>query len=116
MIQEGLPGLDQPVDRLLPELADRRVLVPPDGPLDETVTRQDAVVDRPTRRNPGSTGPSLASAHGLRARPTPTATASEDSIENIQTANPVTARDREPETSATQFVRSGHSRIVSQVI
>jgi CubicO group peptidase (beta-lactamase class C family) len=34
---EGLLDLDEPVDRLLPELADRRVLVRMDGPLDETV-------------------------------------------------------------------------------
>ena len=37
VVEEGLIGLDEPVDRLLPELADRRVLVRPDGPLDETV-------------------------------------------------------------------------------
>jgi CubicO group peptidase (beta-lactamase class C family) len=34
---EGLFDLDEPVDRLLPELADRRVLIAMDGPLDETV-------------------------------------------------------------------------------
>jgi len=33
---EGLIGLDEPVDRLLPELADRRVLAAMDGPLDDT--------------------------------------------------------------------------------
>ena len=32
---EGLLDLDEPVDRLLPELADRRVLVRMDGPLEE---------------------------------------------------------------------------------
>ncbi|HTU86089.1 MAG TPA: serine hydrolase domain-containing protein [Solirubrobacteraceae bacterium] len=37
LVEEGLIGLDEPVDRLIPELADRRVLVRPDGPLDETV-------------------------------------------------------------------------------
>src|SRR3984885_1916767 len=37
VIEEGQLGLDEPVDRLLPELADRRVLIRPDGPLDETV-------------------------------------------------------------------------------
>jgi CubicO group peptidase (beta-lactamase class C family) len=36
-IEEGLIGLDEPVDRLIPELADRRVLLRPDGPLDKTV-------------------------------------------------------------------------------
>jgi CubicO group peptidase (beta-lactamase class C family) len=37
LVDEGLIGLDDPVDRLLPELAGRRVLKRPDGPLDETV-------------------------------------------------------------------------------
>jgi CubicO group peptidase (beta-lactamase class C family) len=34
---EGLIGLDEPVDRLLPELAGRRVLRAMDGPLEDTV-------------------------------------------------------------------------------
>ena len=34
---EGLLDIDEPVDRLLPELADRRVLRRMDGPLDDTV-------------------------------------------------------------------------------
>jgi CubicO group peptidase (beta-lactamase class C family) len=37
LVGEGLIGLDEPVDRLLPELADRQVLSRMDGPLDETV-------------------------------------------------------------------------------
>lgn len=37
LVQEGLLSLDEPVDRLLPELADRRVLRRIDGPLDDTV-------------------------------------------------------------------------------
>jgi CubicO group peptidase (beta-lactamase class C family) len=37
LVREGLLALDEPVDRLLPELADRRVLARMDGPLDETV-------------------------------------------------------------------------------
>lgn len=37
LVSEGALDLDEPVDRLLPELADRRVLVRIDGPLDETV-------------------------------------------------------------------------------
>lgn len=36
LVREGLISLDEPVERLLPELADRRVLVRPDGPLSET--------------------------------------------------------------------------------
>jgi CubicO group peptidase (beta-lactamase class C family) len=46
VIEEGLLGLDEPVDRLLPELADRRVLVRPDGPLDETVAADRAITTR----------------------------------------------------------------------
>ena len=37
LIAEGLIGLDEPVDRLLPELANRAVLRRPDGPLDDTL-------------------------------------------------------------------------------
>lgn len=37
LIREGLLELDEPVERLLPELANRRVLRRMDGPLDETL-------------------------------------------------------------------------------
>jgi CubicO group peptidase (beta-lactamase class C family) len=37
LVEDGLLDLAEPVDRLLPELADRRVLARIDGPLDETV-------------------------------------------------------------------------------
>ncbi len=37
LVDEGLLGLDDPVDELLPELADRRVLRALDGPIDDTV-------------------------------------------------------------------------------
>ncbi|HEY2766063.1 MAG TPA: serine hydrolase domain-containing protein [Pseudonocardiaceae bacterium] len=37
LAREGLLTLDEPVDRLLPELATRRVLRRMDGPLDDTV-------------------------------------------------------------------------------
>jgi CubicO group peptidase (beta-lactamase class C family) len=37
LVREGLLALDEPVERLLPELADRRVLRRMDGPLDDTV-------------------------------------------------------------------------------
>ena len=46
LVGEGLIGLDQPVDRLLPELADRRVLRRPDGPLEETVAASRAITTR----------------------------------------------------------------------
>jgi CubicO group peptidase (beta-lactamase class C family) len=37
LVEEGRLGLDEPVDRLLPELAGRRALRTLDGPLDDTV-------------------------------------------------------------------------------
>ncbi len=46
LVKEGLLTLDEPVDRLLPELADRRVLRRMDGPLNETVPAQRAITAR----------------------------------------------------------------------
>jgi CubicO group peptidase (beta-lactamase class C family) len=46
LIDEGRLALDEPVDRLLPELADRRVLRRPDGPLGETVPALRAITVR----------------------------------------------------------------------
>jgi CubicO group peptidase (beta-lactamase class C family) len=46
LIDEGLISLDEPVDGLLPELADRRVLARMDGPLDETVPADRAITVR----------------------------------------------------------------------
>src|SRR5258708_29205944 len=43
---EGLFDVDEPVDRLLPELADRQVLVQMDGPLDATVPGRRAITAR----------------------------------------------------------------------
>lgn len=37
LVEEGDLRLDDPVDELLPEMADRRVLARPDGPVDDTV-------------------------------------------------------------------------------
>src|SRR5258706_7777351 len=46
LVEEGVLSLDEPVDRLLPELADRKVLKRIDGPLDETVpARRPITVD-----------------------------------------------------------------------
>jgi CubicO group peptidase (beta-lactamase class C family) len=46
LVGEGLVGLDQPVDRLLPEMAGRRVLRRMDGPLDDTVPANRAITAR----------------------------------------------------------------------
>jgi CubicO group peptidase (beta-lactamase class C family) len=46
LVREGLVGLDEPAERLLPELADRRVLTRMDGPLTETVPAQRSITVR----------------------------------------------------------------------
>ncbi len=46
LVEEGLIGLDEPVDRLLPELAERRVLKQPDGSLEETVPANRPITTR----------------------------------------------------------------------
>jgi CubicO group peptidase (beta-lactamase class C family) len=46
LIEERLIGLDEPVDRLLPELSDRRVLRDMSGPLDDTVPAKRAITTR----------------------------------------------------------------------
>src|SRR3989449_2645311 len=46
LVEDGKVALDEPVDRLLPELADRKVLKRIDGPLDDTVpARRPITVD-----------------------------------------------------------------------
>jgi CubicO group peptidase (beta-lactamase class C family) len=46
LVREGLLELDEPVERLLPELANRRVLRRMDGPLDDTLSTEDRVTVR----------------------------------------------------------------------
>ncbi len=46
LVDDGTLGIDDPVDRWLPELADRRVLARPDGPLAETVPARRAIIVR----------------------------------------------------------------------
>jgi CubicO group peptidase (beta-lactamase class C family) len=46
LVEECRLRLDDPVDELLPELADRRVLQNPEGPLEETVPAQRAITLR----------------------------------------------------------------------
>ena len=46
LIEEGLLELDEPVDRLLPELANRRVLRRMDGPLEDTVPAHRPITTR----------------------------------------------------------------------
>jgi CubicO group peptidase (beta-lactamase class C family) len=46
LVEDGLLDLNGPIDELAPELADRRVLRRPDGPLDETVPAQRPITVR----------------------------------------------------------------------
>ncbi len=46
LVEEGKLRLDEPIDRLLPELAGRKVLKRPDGPLDDTVPARRAITLR----------------------------------------------------------------------
>ncbi|HUJ34045.1 MAG TPA: serine hydrolase domain-containing protein [Solirubrobacteraceae bacterium] len=46
VIEEGLIGLEEPVDRLLPELSGRRVLRRMDGPLEDTVAAERPITTR----------------------------------------------------------------------
>jgi CubicO group peptidase (beta-lactamase class C family) len=46
LVEDGLLDLDEPIDGLAPELADRRVLRRPDGPLDLTVPAQHPITVR----------------------------------------------------------------------
>ncbi len=46
LVESGNVRLDEPVDRLLPELANRKVLKRPDGPLDGTVPAKRAITVR----------------------------------------------------------------------
>lgn len=46
LVDDGLLELDGPVDELLPELANRRVLCSPDGPLGQTVPAQRSITVR----------------------------------------------------------------------
>ena len=46
LVEDGLFGLDDSVEKLLPELANRRVLRRPDGPLDDTVPARRAITVR----------------------------------------------------------------------
>jgi CubicO group peptidase (beta-lactamase class C family) len=46
LVEDGVLGLDAPVDRWLPELANRRVLMRIDGPLEDTVPAKRAITVR----------------------------------------------------------------------
>ena len=56
LVGEGLVSLDEPVERLLPELASLRVLRRMDGPLDDTVSGQRQITVRDLLRFTGGFG------------------------------------------------------------
>jgi CubicO group peptidase (beta-lactamase class C family) len=62
---EGLIGLDEPVDRLLPELAGRQVLRRMDGPLDDTVPAARAITTRILAANASSRGRTCSISSGV---------------------------------------------------
>ena len=62
LVQDGRLELDEPIGRLLPELADRPVLRQPDGPLDDTVPASRPVTVRDLLTFRGGFGMILAAA------------------------------------------------------
>ncbi len=54
LVEEGKLGLDEPIDRLAPELAQRRVLTRMDGPLDDTVPAHRPCARRQTPAQSGN--------------------------------------------------------------
>ena len=64
LVEECMLRLDDPVDRLLPELADRRVLRRLDGPLDDTVPARPA----DHRARPADVPARLRHRHGAAGR------------------------------------------------
>ena len=55
LVDDGTLRLDEPVDRFLPELAERRVLRQLDGPLEDTVPADRAITVIRSRDVPGGT-------------------------------------------------------------
>lgn len=94
LIEAGRLRLDDPVDRWLPELADRRVLRAPDGPLTETVPATRAITVRDLLTNgsgygmdvTGATPYGLAMrAAGVEAGPEPVTTGAEEWLAALAT-------------------------------
>lgn len=56
LVEQGRMALDEPIDRLVPELADRRVLRRLDGPVDDTVPARRPIVVRDLLTNLMGTG------------------------------------------------------------
>ena len=53
LVDEGLLDLDAPIDEVLPQLADRRVLRRPDGTLTDTVAAHRSITVRCDQRDTG---------------------------------------------------------------
>ena len=68
LVAEGLVGLDEPVDRLLPELANRQVLREMGGPLDDTGPATRPITTRDLLTFTFGFGMSRRDVHGRRSR------------------------------------------------
>ncbi len=89
---EGLIGLDEPVDRLLPELAERRVLRQMDGPLENTVPAVRAITARDLLTFTFGFG--MVTEMFMGATPWPIATAAEElNLSTIGPPNPAVQPD-----------------------
>jgi len=105
LVDDGKLTLDEPVDRLLPELADRRVLRRVDGPLDETLpaSRPISVRDLLTQRlglgfimPPGDTPIQRAMlARGVAVSPDPPSAGDPDAFMRAMGALPLAAQPGE---------------------
>jgi CubicO group peptidase (beta-lactamase class C family) len=76
LVEAGVLSLDKAVDELLPELANRRVLLRPDGPLDETVPAHRPITVRDLLTFTWGFG--MQGAMFLAAEPWPIVTATEE--------------------------------------
>jgi CubicO group peptidase (beta-lactamase class C family) len=108
LVEEGLLGLDEPVDRLLPELADRRVLRRPDGPLTDTIRAERALTTRDLLTFTWGFG--MQGAMFMAAEPWPIVTAvAERELASFGPANP----DTTPEPD-TWMARLGELPLLAQ--
>ncbi|MFS0912135.1 serine hydrolase domain-containing protein [Microbacterium sp. 179-I 3D2 NHS] len=91
LVEHGRLGLDDPVDRWLPELADRSVLRAPDAPLDDVVPAESPITARHLLTNMSGYGTILTpsplqeamAANGTEAGPWPVALGAEEWLDAL---------------------------------
>ena len=96
LVQDGLIGLEEPVDRLLPELADRRVLSRLDGPLDDTVPAERPITTRDLLTFTFGFG--MATEMFMARTPWPIMVAAEDELHLATIREPDPAGQADPDT------------------